>query len=103
MLYRKDKEIVRVDRGSGRKILGPLRGRIENIVITPIQREHVIYDFLVLDSEFDVSFFKENIAGRFCCLTSIPAGKSHDENIILVIENASHNIDFKIILLTREK
>jgi hypothetical protein len=103
MLYKKDKITLRVNHGKAFEKIGPLRGRIENIVIHPKAREYVIYNFKVLDSEEDEIFFEHNIVGKYRRDTCFPAGKSYDEHMTLVIDNASHNIDFDIIILTKER
>lgn len=107
MLFKKDKNIISVNHGSGRTVVGPLRGTIENIIIHPRKPKdingYVIYDFKVLDEQNDEIFFQHDIVGKYRNTEPIPVGKSTDERITCIIENSNYNIDFEIILLTKER
>ena len=107
MLYKKDKGIIRVNHGTGRVSLGPLRGVIENIIIIPEDKEgvseYVVYDLKILDGDEDNVFFKKNIVGSVCHNSCVPIGKSYDEKATFIIENSSYNIDFQIVILTKER
>ena len=107
MLYKKDKKIISVNHGSGKVVIDSLRGQIENIIIHPEKPKdvdgYVIYDFKVLDQEGDEIFFKNDIVNKFRNSDPVPVGKSTDESITCVIENSNQNIDFEVILLTKER
>ena len=106
MLYKKDKVIVLVNHGKGKVYVGPLRGTIDSIIIHPQRssnKGYVIYDFSVLDEEEDEIFFKADIVNKHIINKAIPVGKSQDERVICVIDNSNYNIDFEIILLTKER
>ena len=107
MLFKKDKTIISVNHGTGKSVVGPLRGTVENIIIHPKKPKdntgYVIYDFKILDEQEDEIFFQEDIVGKYRNTEPIPVGKSCDERITCVIENANYNIDFEIILLTKER
>ena len=108
MLYKKDKGVIILARGTGQVIIGPLRGIIENVLLTPKDAaggivDYMIYDVIVLDGDKDKVFIKRNVVGEWCSPVAIPAGKSMDEYVTFVVDNASHNFNFDVVVLTKEK
>ena len=102
MLFKKDKYIIKVNHGYGEKKTDNLRGIINNLIIEP-EQEQVMYDISIIDEDNDEIMFWNDIVGKVSLFCHIPAGKCTQESIKVILKNVSHNIDFKIILLTREK
>ena len=102
MLFQKEKYIIEVNRGAGSVVTQPLRGLVENLIINPSDR-YVLYDLKIYDEDQDEIFQEKDIFGRYQRNVSIPAGKSSFEPLVIMIANASNNIDFTVILIIREK
>ena len=104
MLFDKQKYVIQVNHGKGQIITKDFRGLLCDIFVEPEKhKKSVVYDLSISDFENDEIYFDDNIKGKIFRNVHIPVGQSKSEPLIIKLSGSTHNINFKVILLTQER
>jgi len=102
MLFHKNKFVLKIRHGRGEAYTTNLRGVISHFIVAP-DRDDVIWNLKVLDSDNDVILQVKDHIGRLDYKEGIVVGKSKEEALRLLFSEVSYNIPFQIIFIVQEK